>query len=292
MKLRRLVAPLALIPLAACGTALFGRPLAPAAMKADEACGLDDGGMPRKTPDLVNIGNAHRDSGLKIAASSAKAAQQEFIIAGDCYSRALALAPDNYDANLGLGVTYIGGAKAESNDEESPLRRSLLSAAKRRLGQAYMLRQGPYEPLYYLAEVAALEGNKAKMTEFLKPLTAANVKSAPVYALLGHLAYEAGDRVTANKSWQTALAAGSPFETIQYLTTKRRRSAGMMAAGILAAALSPAAIIPGVALAATGNLGIGAPPLVIGNILLVTGVVLAIVGGTSVGPDIRFAPLR
>jgi hypothetical protein len=170
------------------------------------------GGRPLATPALVRIADAHRDLGLRKLARD-EPAGEDLKIATTCYAAAQALAPDSYAANLGMGVTYLARAKKIRRPQDKT-RRSYLTAAKRALGQAYLVRQGPYEPLYYLAEVAALE-NDNRAAAFITAVEDAGVKTSPVYALKGYLAYRTS-RLQAEEHWNKALEAGWPEETLRY----------------------------------------------------------------------------
>src|SRR6059058_4527386 len=89
----------------------------PSLIAAGKICGPKDG-KPLLTPELVENGNAVRDAGLVILAAGGDADDlgQTLATAADCYSRALALAPDSYEASLGLGVTYLARVRASDKD--------------------------------------------------------------------------------------------------------------------------------------------------------------------------------
>ena len=140
------------------------------------------------------------------------------MLATECYSRALLVAPDSYDAKLGLGITYL--ARARGMDERADTREPMLTAAKRALGEAYMVRQGPFEPLYYLAEVAVLEKDYDSANKFLKVLHESRAKFAPVAAMMGYIAEKQGDSERAKELYREAVQAGQPYETVLFASAK------------------------------------------------------------------------
>lgn len=184
-------------------------------------CGAGTDGKGLDAPTLTAHASQRRDNGLLQQASSqyVGAGGGEFWSAAVCYKRALQLAPDSYDANLGIGVAYLGLARAQQ-DDHAATRRSFVVAAKRALGHAYMVRQGPYEPVYYLAEVAVFEKDYARAKQLLDLLSQADAKRGPVQALLGYLAEKTGDRTGAQTHYKAAVVEGGPIETLFYASGK------------------------------------------------------------------------
>jgi tetratricopeptide (TPR) repeat protein len=170
-----------------------------------------------EAPKLVHQGNLYRDDGLNSLRESGLETggiAGRFHHAVECYSRALLIAPDNYDAKLGLGVTYLGLAQTEK--EQSSRRGALLAAAKRNLGEAYVLRWGFHEPLYYLGEAAILERRYDIARQFLTPLMAAGYKRGPVNAAMGYLTQQEQGFRAAKPYYEAALLAGWPANTVVY----------------------------------------------------------------------------
>ena len=131
--------------------------LAPAAARASPlpCTQISDEGAPVTLAALLAAG----DAALR-AALEALEPQDDLLAARACYERALQQSPDSYAASLGLGVgevlraQHLGRSRQDAADA--------IGQAKLHLGRAYFLRQDPYEPLYYLAEVALLEGDLAQ----------------------------------------------------------------------------------------------------------------------------------
>ena len=179
-----------------------------------------DDGKPRTAPELAVIGNSLRDAGMQAQAAGAMGGgSSDLTAAANCYGRALQLAPESYAANLGLGVTYLARARAIQNKNDSK-RRHFLSAAKRMLGYAYMMRHGGYEALYYLAEASVLDEDWSRARVYLEPLKRAGYKLGPVYALLGFIAEEQNDKVQATTLYEMAMNAGWPAATVDHVSRK------------------------------------------------------------------------
>lgn len=157
--------------------------LAPAAARASPlpCTQISDEGAPVTLAALLAAG----DAALR-AALEALEPQDDLLAARACYERALQQSPDSYAASLGLGVgevlraQHLGRSRQDAADA--------IGQAKLHLGRAYFLRQDPYEPLYYLAEVALLEGDLAQAEALLQPLQEARWKEGAVYLLLAELA--------------------------------------------------------------------------------------------------------
>lgn len=169
------------------------------------------------TPVLVDQGNDYLDRALGEISSppvDAVLAQALLSQSGLCFSRALRQTPDSYEAQLGMGVGYL--ARARLADKDSMSRLYMMAGARHMLGRAYMLRHGAYEPLYYLAELAMLEGNLKLAWTFLEPLRQAGTKEGPVNLLLGSLSERQGKRLQAASFYAKALEAGWPSEIFVY----------------------------------------------------------------------------
>ncbi|MBI4700984.1 MAG: hypothetical protein HY744_07465 [Deltaproteobacteria bacterium] len=260
---------------------------------SEQPCAPDKDGKPKAVPALLAIGNARRDEGLRKAAyGQSGAADEDLAAATYCYSTALSLAPDNYEASLGLGVANLGRARLRKDDPEDALRRSYIEGARRSLGKAYMVRQGPYEPLYYLAEVAVLQKDLGRAQALLAPIEKAGAKAGPVHALQGYLAYESGAEDLAKQRWRQALDAGWPQETVRYVAGGGERDVGVMVTGIALAGVGlPLTIAGSVILAGCRKdcaPGIALVPL--GVVSMAVGVPLLIGGAVQRGPSVAQSP--
>jgi tetratricopeptide (TPR) repeat protein len=195
------------------------------AARMEDVCGVGKDGAPLKAPELVARANLVRDEALREMGSGAPfGGETNLIKASDCYLRALRLAPDNYEANLGLGIVNLGRARNASDSEER--RAPYLLAAKRAFGRAYMTRQGPFDPVYYLAEVAVLEKDMNRAERLLEVLEKAKGNLGPVYALRGYIAEEKRQRADAYRFYQLALESGCSGQTLEFVAQKvmeRRR---------------------------------------------------------------------
>jgi len=192
------------------------------AARMEDVCGVGKDGAPLKAPELVARANLVRDEALREAGSRAPfGGETNLIKASDCYLRALRLAPDNYEANLGLGIVNIGRARNAGDIEER--RAPYLVAAKRALGRAYMTRQGPFDPLYYLAEVAVLEHDFSRAVKLLEVLEKVKGNLGPVYTLRGYIAEEKRQRGDADRYYQLALESGCSGPTLEFVAQKVER---------------------------------------------------------------------
>ena len=115
--------------------------------------------------------------------------------AAACLRRSLWLSPNHHRANLLMGVTQLFRAHLSTSVGKTISRREkvYLSSAKKYLGKVYALRGGSNEVLYYIAEAAVLEGEyataRALLDRLLKEkgpyLGSACVLMAEIYALEG-----------------------------------------------------------------------------------------------------------
>lgn len=175
-------------------------------------------GQPQQTPELVERGNAYLGDALH-GLQGDDLRDAELQQSSVCFTRALHIAPDNYEAQLGLSVAYLARARLASETDQ---RSNWLQAARYMLGRAYMQRHGAYEPLYYLAEVAAAEGKLQLAQRFLEPLRNASVKEGPVNLLLGELSERQGKTRDAAMFYLRAMSAGWPSETVRFAAVRFR----------------------------------------------------------------------
>lgn len=174
---------------------------------------------PLQAPALTERGSQYLDDALQsMALSSSLGARAQLRKSSECFGRALRLAPDSYEVQLGMGVAYL--AQARLTAEGNPDRASLLQGARHIIGRAYMLRHGSYEPLYYLAEVAATDGDLELARKLVEPLRVAHVKEGPVNVLLGYLSERKGKIEDAREFYRKAVAAGWPAESLSFATTR------------------------------------------------------------------------
>lgn len=168
---------------------------------------------------LVDEGAAIRDRALR--AQFSPGVEWPLEQAAQCFERALTFAPDQYDAVLGAGITYLALARAILRNNTSRSEQYLL-IAKTQLGRAYFLRHGSREALYYLAEAALLEENSRDALVFLAPLQRSGYRPGPVSAMLGDAAYLAKDTEAAKTLWRAAARSGYPAETVEYANFRLR----------------------------------------------------------------------
>lgn len=167
---------------------------------------------PLQAPELISTGSAYLSEALYVV--SPEVTESRVSAAIDCFSRALRLNPESYEASLGAGIAYLASARlleARGLDLEN-----YLGGARSMLGHAYMLRHGAYEPLYYLAEVALLEGKTKLARLFLTPLQISGVKEGPVNMLLGRVAEQEGKMQDAVSFYRKSASIGWPRETARY----------------------------------------------------------------------------
>jgi len=174
-------------------------------------------------PELVLRGVEFRDAGLAgQAGGSIGRGEGDLNSAADCFGRALQLAPDNFTANFGLGVTYLARAK-NFNNKTDRKREALIASSKRLLGRSYALRHGHIEALFYLAEVAVIQEDYARAKLYLEVLRKHNFKAGPVAALLGYMAEKQGNDPMAQLHYEEALSAGWPIETLVWVSSKVKK---------------------------------------------------------------------
>lgn len=182
----------------------------------------DGSNQPLQTSALVAQGNLYLEGGLRdLTRYTVLDVAATLRQSGDCFGRALRLAPDSYEAHLSMGIAYL--ARARMQDEDTPDRADLLNGARRLLGRAYMLRHGAFEPLYYLAEVAATQGDLALARRLLEPLHRAGVKEGAVNMLLGSLSERQDKPREARTFYRKAVAAGWPPEALSFAAARLRK---------------------------------------------------------------------
>jgi hypothetical protein len=253
----------------------------------EQPCAPSKDGKPKKASELIEMGNLLRDSALTVESMRPGSADEQLEQASFCYATALSSAPDNYEANLGLGVTYIARARKYDEREDEPRRKALLKAAKRSLGRAFMVRQGPYEPLYYLAEVAVLENDHSRAAGFLQEMRANRAKLGPVTALAGYIAHEAGNEHEAENLWRQSLETGWPQETMHYVAGgNKTRNLGMIIGGSVTAGVGLFPLIGAGVLFSEDAAGAGIGLMVLGMTMIGVGIPIAIGGAGRPGPDV------
>lgn len=204
------------------------------------------GGAPLPLGKLLADGEAALGAALRAVEPLAEPLD-DLLIAKACYERALLQSPDSYEASLGLGVVHLMRAKHLLKRRQDAV--DVLSAAKHHIGRAYFLRQDPYEPLYYLAEVALLQRDFAQAESFLQPLQEARWKEGAVYLLLGELVGRGAHpwvrgceraKHLSHCCYQRALEAGGPPAAYRYASYRL----GRFREGPLSVALKLGPVVP------------------------------------------------
>lgn len=189
----------------------------PRVVAADEdpssKCIPKEEGEPLTSAKLLEAGHAY----LQNNPSSYHAQQAIY-----CFNRALRSVPESYEAQLGLGIAFLTKAKHMSGTDPKIVeeRMGLLFGARTTLGRAYSVRHGSYDPLYYLSEVALMEGQLSIAQLFLETLQKAGVKEGPVQMLLGRLREREGKDQEAREHYERAYALGWPVEVVAYAKEK------------------------------------------------------------------------
>lgn len=145
--------------------------------------------------------------------------------AAACFIRAQQLSADDYGSNLGLGIAYLAQAKVTSQKGDKIKTHDLLANAKKSLGTAYFVSQGQLEPVYYLAEVAVIEGTPGSLAvakNLLLALDKVGYKRGPVYVLLGFMSEKANDKERAKSYYAAAVQQNYPAASAQYAEDKYR----------------------------------------------------------------------
>lgn len=178
---------------------------------------------------LIEQGDLIRDMALAFQGSSPYGVQGDLTKASVCYGRALRISPTSYTANFGLGVTFLAMAREYTDETMSmnPERELYLNAAKERLGKAYVLRAGSYEPVYYLAETAVHEEDFDRAKLYLNTLVKAGYKLGPSYALKGYIAEQENNESEAKEFYEMALQSGWPVTTLRFAGQRLEQLGGI-----------------------------------------------------------------
>lgn len=139
-----------------------------------------------------------------------------------CYAAALRLSPESYEALLGLGVVHLVRYRQAYSEGEAALARSALV-------RAYHTRQAAFEPLYYLAELELLGGERERARALLQILDEQEVKQGAVYVLLAVLAAADGDPEIAAAYRDKAILRGQPSSLLAFVArvdSRRRKWRG------------------------------------------------------------------
>lgn len=171
---------------------------------------------PMNLAELLRAGDASRNEALE-----AQGAGGPFLLsrarleaAQSCYGRALSLSPESYEASIGLGVVFLGLARAEASG--GARQRTFVELAKRRLGAAYMIRRGAFEPLYYLAETAVVEKDYKTAETLLDELEKKRYRLGSVGALQGYVHEKTGNAALARLHYEMVVKEGWPAEAVQF----------------------------------------------------------------------------
>lgn len=139
----------------------------------------------------------------------ARGAERHLAAAEACFGSALQRSPNSYEALLGSGVVQLVRYRFERSVNRAALARGSLQ-------RAYAVRQGAYEPLYYLAELRFLEGDLDAAEALLGFLEAAGLKLGATYVLSAEIAARRGDFAQAEVLRQKALASGQSTSSIEF----------------------------------------------------------------------------
>jgi Flp pilus assembly protein TadD len=165
--------------------------------------------------------------------------------ARDCYSRALKLAPDDYETILGIGIVYVLAvsrevenvattrgrpppreiqkllAAARAGEPDAVARtvtlNHLVFQAKAYLGQAYVSSAGAYDAVYYAAVLALLEEDYSRAWALSHSLLRAGVHEHAATLMLGYINERTGHSKEARDFYLKALDLGAAPETIAFL---------------------------------------------------------------------------
>lgn len=135
------------------------------------------------------------------------------IFASQCFRSALSITPQSYDAHLGLGITHLELAKHYSSPR---LWRKDITLAKRFLGNAYRIRRGDLEPIYFLAEVAVIERKHDIAVTLLDTLVKQGAFLGPAHVLFGFICEREGRLDEASLHYEHAALAGIPERSAVY----------------------------------------------------------------------------
>lgn len=135
---------------------------------------------------------------------------ESLALAEKCFSGARVLSPQSYEALLGSGITHLVRARVTGSHAHFLL-------ADNSLKQAYLIRQGALEPLYYMAEIRFHNEDYKAAKVLLNVLEQNNVKLGPTYALRVAIALRENDDAQVDVYKQKAVQIGEPFASMAYL---------------------------------------------------------------------------
>ena len=138
-----------------------------------------------------------------------------------CYEHALELEPGHAESSLGLGVVFLVAANRERNWVE--VKRSYAAQAKKHLGRAFVATGGSYEVLYFLANLAIVEGDLPRAALLLASLQQTGERPEAVSIGFGYIAEQRGTRELAKQWYTRALQAGADPESAGFLTQQLRK---------------------------------------------------------------------
>lgn len=148
-----------------------------------------------------------------------RSAERDLAAAETCFGSALQRSPNSYEALLGSGVVQLIRYRFERSPSQAALARGSLR-------RAYAVRQGAYEPLYYLAELRFFEDDLDGAQALLRFLEGAGLKLGATYVLSAEIAARRGDPAQAEALRQKALASGQSTSSIEFIAHQHAPSRG------------------------------------------------------------------
>lgn len=193
-------------------------------------CQAPDEAGPLAVPKLLMLGRSARNEALSThnkrrmtgAEPEKNAWGDDLQDAHRCYTDALELSSQSYDAHLGMGIVYLIAAQ-RVDSKGDVLRESYLTRAKQEFGAAYFIRSAPYAPLYYLAVLATGEGQFREARQLLDVLLRGKYKQGEVHALLAYIARLENRDSDADNHRKQVLRVGASVETLNYVASKHRK---------------------------------------------------------------------
>jgi tetratricopeptide (TPR) repeat protein len=159
----------------------LGGKLAPAAQGYRQALAIDPG----HEDALYYLGHCERELGRPAQAR-------------DAFSRLVDVNPSSARGHLALGALLASADPREPMD---------LAAAERHLRRAHEINKEETGAMVRLGEILMLRGRRAEALTWLEAASRTNAKSVEAAFLAGYLHWEAGDRRTAARFYERALAA-------------------------------------------------------------------------------------
>lgn len=138
--------------------------------------------------------------------------------ARDCFARARDLAPNNYVALLGLGIANTLSAMVSSQDTNA--KRTYLQSAKLNLGKAFLVRNYPFEPIYYLAHAFIIEGQDQQAETLLKVLIRAQYKVGSAHLVLAEIASKRRNERAAEAEYRRVLEVGASGSELAWAASR------------------------------------------------------------------------